>query len=76
MSIIINNTNENDTLSSSNDSQDSPIHSQSFVIDMSNNDNIVIENIQVEDNLISYTDNHFMNKAQIDLQRIRNLDET
>lgn len=59
---------------SSSSSTDSLENQPSFVIDMSNTD-IYIENIQVEDNLISYTDNHFMNKANIDLQRIRNLDE-
>ncbi len=58
--------------STSTDSHDSP--NGPFIIDMSNND-IIIENIQVEDNLISYTDNHFTNKANIDLQRIRNLDD-
>ena len=62
------------TASSSTDSNDSPTGPFIIDIDMSNND-IIIENVQVEDNLISYTDNHFTNKANIDLQRIRNLDE-
>jgi hypothetical protein len=44
------------------------------VIDM-DNDDICIENIQHEDNLISYTNNHFVNKTNLDLNRLHDLDD-
>lgn len=67
-------TNSNDTIqleSSSSSATSTPtkikiIVNDDVVIDMSNN-------IQEEDNLVHYTDNHFMSLSNKDLERIRNI---
>ena len=55
---------------SSDDSPETP-----FIIEMSSGvvgaTNIQLENIQQENNLIDYTDNHFMSLTQRDLERVR-----
>lgn len=42
-----------------------------IMIDINSN-TVKVENIQLEDNLIEYTDNHFMNRTFQDLEKIRN----
>ena len=61
---------------SSNDSNNNDITTESVVIDVNNSENIELGNIQEEHSLITYTNNHFTHVSNNELRRIRNLENT
>ena len=56
----------------SNSSSDSSEYSNNIIIDMKTDEKIPIENIQQENHLIDYTNNHYINKLNDDFSKIRN----
>ena len=60
---------DSNSSSASNDNTDTPVK-----INIMNNDEVIIDmtHVQEEDNLVHYTDNHFMSLTYKDLERIRN----
>ena len=64
------NTLDSNSSSASNENTDTPVK-----INIINNDEVIIDmsNVQEEDNLVHYTDNHFMSLTNKDLERVRNI---